>query len=38
MIANGTVLIIQLPHFVVAVFFFEVCVCDSRRFLFLYLT
>ena len=33
MIANGTVLIIQLTHFVV-VFFLE-CVCDSRRFLFL---
>ena len=36
MIANGTVLIIQLTHFVG--FFFLECVCDSRRFLFLYLT
>ena len=35
MIANGTVLIIQLTYFVG---FFLECVCDSRRFLFLYLT
>ena len=37
MIANGTVLIIQLTHFV-GFFFFLECVCDSRKFLFLYLT
>ena len=38
MIANGTVLIIQLTHFVVVFFFWSVCMCDSRRFLCLYLT